>query len=633
MERQAVELAGNTGTTPRVLRLALAQINSTVGDLAGNVRRMQRDMERAAAAGADIVAFPELALTGYPPEDLLLKPGFVNDNLRALDDLTQSTTEFQQLAVVTGFVDRETDLYNAAAVLYEGKRAGVYHKHYLPTYSVFDEDRYFRPGERADNFVVAGVNVGINICEDIWYSGGPPAYQAYAGAELLLNISASPYYRGKQIGRERMLATRAADTASIVAYVNMVGAQDELVFDGMSVIFDASGELVARAAPFDEDLLIVDLDVDAVFRTRLHDPRRRKERLAVAPAPEEPIVVSGTPRTRPAQELLAPRVEALLDPVPEVYRALTLGTRDYMRKNGFRGAVVGLSGGIDSALTAAIAVDAVGAQHVWGVAMPSRYSTEHSRDDARELATNLGIEYLTLPIEDAFAAIMGTLADSIADAPSAGASLASENVQARIRGILLMALSNSYGSIVLATGNKSEMAVGYATLYGDMAGGFAVLKDVYKTLVYQLARWKNESDGREVIPQHTITKAPSAELRPGQLDTDSLPPYDILDGILAAYVEQDRDVTGIVQLGYDPATVRTVLKMVDRSEYKRRQAAPGVKITQRAFGRDRRLPITNTYREPAERTPVNDPARTEEAQQRPERPEPERQQPRGTHGK
>jgi NAD+ synthase (glutamine-hydrolysing) len=579
----------------RSIRLALAQINVTVGDLPGNVERILRGMRAAADAGANLVAFPELALTGYPPEDLLLKPGFVADNLRALASLTSASREFPGLTVVVGFADRAGDLYNAAAIFREGERLDVYHKHYLPNYSVFDEDRYFSAGTQAPNYLVNGAIVGVNICEDIWYPGGPPTAQAYAGAEVLLNISASPYFMGKQQGRERMLATRAADTGSIVAYLNLVGGQDELVFDGSSVVFDEQGELIARAKTFEEDLLVVDLDVEGVFRTRLHDPRRRKERQAVAENAAAPIVVSTTPAPLPAHRLI-PRVEPLLPSLEEAYRALVLGTRDYVRKNGFRNAVIALSGGIDSALTATIAVDALGAEHVWGVSMPSRYSSSHSRDDARELAEHLGIRYLTLPIEDIFAATLATLKDTFESGPPTQSTLAEENIQARARGIMLMALSNRFGSLVLTTGNKSEMAVGYATLYGDMAGGYAVLKDVYKTLVYDLARWRNAQAGQDIIPASTIEKPPSAELRPDQRDTDSLPPYSILDPILRAYVEQDRGFDAIVAQGFEPETVLRVLDLVDKSEYKRRQAPPGIKITARAFGRDRRLPLTNAYR-------------------------------------
>ena len=592
----------------RPLRVALAQVNVTVGDLAGNVECILCDVRRAAEAGADLVAFPELALTGYPPEDLLLKPSFVNDNLQALEHLTAATHDFPGLAVVVGFVDRDEDLYNAAAVLYEGRRAGVYHKRYLPNYSVFDEDRYFAAGTRAPNFVIGGAATGVNICEDIWYPTGPATEQAYEGAELLVNISASPYFLGKQEARERMLATRASDTAAFVVYVNLVGGQDELVFDGYSVVFDQEGELIARAKGFTEDLLIVDLDVESVFRTRLHDPRRRKELLAQGAEPSvtnvsgQRVRAAGATAEVSTLDAMASRLgrTGRIEPLPgrteEAYAALVLGTRDYARKNGVRDVVVGLSGGIDSALTATIAADALGAEHVWGVSMPSRYSSVGSKDDARVLAERLGIRYTILPIEGEFAAYLEELEPIFQQGPPRSDTVAEENLQARIRGNLLMALTNRFGSIVLTTGNKSEMSVGYATLYGDMAGGFAVLKDVYKTFVYELARWRNAQPGGPVIPESTLTKPPSAELRPGQLDVESLPPYDVLDPILRAYVEEDRGFDEIVALGFAPDTVRRVMGMVDRSEYKRRQAPPGVKITVRAFGRDRRLPITSRYR-------------------------------------
>ncbi|MFI5273208.1 MAG: NAD+ synthase [Ktedonobacterales bacterium] len=603
-----MEISPRRPGTSRPLRVALAQINVTVGDLAGNVERILRDIRRAAEAGADLVAFPELALTGYPPEDLLLKPSFVNDNLDALEHLTQATRQFPGLAVVVGFVDRDMDLYNAAAILYEGRRAGTYHKHYLPNYSVFDEDRYFAAGTDAPNFVIGGAVTGVNICEDIWYPTGPATEQAYDGAELLVNISASPYFLGKQEARERMLSTRAADTAAFVVYVNLVGGQDELVFDGYSVVFDQQGELIARAKGFAEDLLLVDLDVASVFRTRLHDPRRRKELRVPTSRAATAAVVSGA-RARAAAGAEASRLDAMaprldhtgrIEPLPgrseEAYQALVLGTRDYIGKNGVRDVVIALSGGIDSALTAVVAVDALGAEHVWGVSMPSRYSSAGSRDDARELAANLGMRFTTLPIESEFKAYLDELEPIFNAAPATASTVAEENLQARIRGNLLMALTNRFGSIVLTTGNKSEMSVGYATLYGDMAGGFGVLKDVYKTFVYELARWRNQQSDGPVIPESTLTKPPSAELKPGQLDVDSLPPYDVLDPILRAYVEEDRSFDEIVTLGFAAETVRRVMGLVDRSEYKRRQAPPGVKITVRAFGRDRRLPMTSRYR-------------------------------------
>lgn len=593
--------------TARQLRLALAQIDVTVGDLAGNVARILDAARVAKAKGATVVCAPELAITGYPPEDLLLKPGFVSDNLRALDDLARASAELSGLTIITGFVDRAEDLYNAAAVIRDGSVVGVYHKQYLPNYGVFDEDRYFAPGRETPLFVIDGALVGVSVCEDIWYPNGSPTAQAYSGAEVLLNISASPFYAGKQAARERMLSTRASDTGCIVAYLNLVGGQDELVFDGASVVFDGRGELIARAKAFAEDLLLVDLDVEEVFRTRLHDPRRRKDRDAFAQPTATPTAVStATAPIRHAPDVsvhdaaVPPlgtpgRIEPFPDRLEEVYSALTLGVGDYVRKGGFHDALVALSGGIDSALTAAIAVDALGAEHVGGVSLPSRYSSEGSRDDARALAENLGIRFLTMPIEGMFAAALDALAEPLRTFPPTDSTVTEENMQARIRGALMMALSNRSGAILLTTGNKSEMAVGYATLYGDMAGGFSVLKDVFKTLVYDLSRWRNERAGREVIPWATIEKPPSAELRPGQQDTDSLPPYAVLDPILRAYVEEDRSFEGITQLGFDPDVVRQVMRLVDHSEYKRRQAPPGVKITRRAFGRDRRLPMTNQY--------------------------------------
>jgi NAD+ synthase (glutamine-hydrolysing) len=609
-ETQASVRAARHEPTARTLRLALAQIDAAVGDLAGNTQRITAAMDAAAAAGAQIVCFPELALTGYPPEDLLLKPRFISDNLRALELLARHTADLPGLTAIAGFVDRDVDIFNAAAVLRDGCVAGIYHKHFLPNYGVYDEDRYFAAGSSAPCFLIDGVLVGVSICEDIWYPDGPATAQASAGAELLLNLSASPFHVGKQAGRERMLATRAADSGAIVAYVNLVGGQDELIFDGCSTIFDEEGELLARARAFALDLLLADLDVESVFRTRLHDPRRRKERGAAERA-LTPIAVSAAPAHLPAeahdalpaatQPRLGPtgRIEPELPREAEAYQALVLGVRDYVGKNGFQDVVIGLSGGIDSALTATIAVDALGPEHVLGVSMPSRYSSAGSKGDAAALAANLGIHLVTLPIEEMFSAALATLAPTFAAAPGVSASAASlteENLQARLRGNLLMALSNRYGSLVLTTGNKSEMAVGYATLYGDMAGGFAVLKDVFKTLVYELARWRNTQGERPVIPASTIEKAPSAELRPDQRDEDSLPPYRLLDPILRAYVEEDRDFDQIVALGFAPEVVRRTLALVDHSEYKRRQAPPGIKITTRAFGRDRRLPLTSAYR-------------------------------------
>jgi NAD+ synthase (glutamine-hydrolysing) len=575
----------------RTFRLALAQCNATVGDFEGNVAKILEGVERAREAQADLVAFPELAIPGYPPEDLLLKPAFVLANQQALQKVA---SEVHGIVAVAGFAHLDGDLYNAAAIMSDGEVHGVYHKHHLPTYGVFDEDRYFRRGTEAPVYVIAGTRVGVCICEDIWYSSGPAEWQSYAGAEVIVNINGSPFRTGIDDVRRRMLATRAADHVVALGYVNLIGGQDELVFDGGSLAFDADGNVIASAPHFVEDMLIVDLDVDAVSRERLHDPRMRK----VAAPPREiscpEVFISDVQASN--RTPVAPRNVAELGESSEVYGALVLGTRDYVRKNGFEEVFIAISGGIDSALTATIAVDALGAESVTGVVMSSKYSSEHSRKDAFDLAANLGIKTLDIPIEGPHGAFGDALRQYIEGLP--GTDLAEQNLQSRIRGMYMMALTNARPrAIVLTTGNKSEMATGYATLYGDMAGGFAVLKDVPKTLVWRLSRWRNR-DG-EVVPWSTIEKPPSAELKPGQLDEDSLPPYEVLDPILEAYVEQDRSLYEIAALGdkggYDRDTVRRVILMVDRSEYKRRQAPPGPKVTSRAFGRDRRLPITNRF--------------------------------------
>ncbi len=584
----------------RIVRLALAQINVTVGDIDGNAANVRDWLEKARREGADLVLFPEMTLTGYPPEDLLLKPDFITAARRSLEYLLPDT---EGLMVALGLpVANHYDLFNGAALIHDGRLLDIYHKHYLPNYGVFDENRYFGTGERTPIFEFGTDRVGVSICEDIWYPGGPPQWQALLGAELLLNISASPYARGKRVARERMLATRAADNVAFVAYCNLVGGQDELVFDGHSLVFGPDGRLLARGPMFEDALIVVDIDLDEVFRRRLHDPRYRQSRETLRALEEQGetfYIIRGEQISRGLPEATLQRPEdiapVLSDP-GEVYGALVLGTRDYVSKNGFQKVVLGLSGGIDSALTAVVAVDALGAENVIGVSMPSRFSSEHSQNDARQLADNLGIRYLTIPIELSFQALLETL-NGPPDYPFRDTSfnVAEENIQARLRGVILMALSNKFGWMLLNTGNKSENAVGYATLYGDMAGGFAVIKDVPKTLVWELAQWRNEQAGRDLIPDSIITKPPSAELRPNQLDTDSLPPYAILDAILEMYIEEDRSPEEISATGYDPVLVHRVISMVDRNEYKRRQAAPGVKITVRAFGKDRRLPITNHY--------------------------------------
>jgi NAD+ synthase (glutamine-hydrolysing) len=570
------------------VRIGLAQMNATVGAVEANVERIRHQLEEARAQGVDVVGFPELAVCGYPPEDLLLKPSFIAANRAAVEELAKASTG---LTAVVGFVDRQFDLFNAAAVLHDGEWVATYHKQRLPNYGVFDELRYFKPGRGVVLVRAADAWIGVSVCEDIWVSGGPVARLARAGADVIVNINASPFHRGKWRERHRMLATRASDHAVVIAYVNMVGGQDELVFDGNSVIMGAEGELVAEAPVFEEHLLVCDIELEQVFRARLHDPRRRH---ALRGEPHLVHRVITPEMARPARPLQPPRAEVHHDDLAEVYAALVLGTRDYVHKNGFRRVLLGLSGGIDSALVCAIAVDALGADNVTGVKLPSRYSSSGSIDDADELAASLGIRTLQLDIEPLFQAALDVLAPQFGERT---ADLTEENIQSRARGLLLMALSNKFGWMVLTTGNKSELATGYATLYGDMAGGFAVIKDVPKTLVYELARWRNAQAGGVVIPQNSIDKPPSAELRPDQRDEDSLPPYDVLDAILERYVEQDWSLAEIVAEGHDETTASRVLRLVDRAEYKRRQAAPGVKITPRAFGKDRRLPITSGFRE------------------------------------
>lgn len=569
----------------QTLRIALAQVNTTVGDFEGNSARILEYAARASEAGADVVAFPELALTGYPPEDLLIRAPFIADATAALRQLAARAAGLPPLVV--GCIEFEGQLYNSAAVLHGGEVIGTYRKHFLPNYGVFDEYRYFQPGNEAPLFVIAGVEVGLTVCEDLWYPAGPMREEALAGARVVININASPFHAGKPHFRERMVATRAADNTVAIAWVNQVGGQDELVFDGNSAVFAPDGEVIARAASMDEDLVLVDIPVGQVVQRQLHDVRLRRERDESTSIRRIEVTHASTRQRSP----LPPARIARPDNTAEVYRALVLGTRDYIQKSGFSDAIVALSGGIDSALVGAVAVDALGPEHVQGVSLPSRYSSEGSIADAKQLADNLGIRLVTMPIEAMHQAALDTLDQEFRGTEP---GTAEENVQSRIRGLLMMALSNKFGSIVLTTGNKSEYACGYATLYGDMVGGFAVIKDVPKTLVYELAEYRNSIG--EVIPRSSIEKPPSAELRPGQFDSDSLPPYSILDPIVEAYVEDDMPLEDIVSLGYDEATVRRVIGLINRNEYKRRQAAPGVKITPRAFGRDRRLPLASKYR-------------------------------------
>ncbi|BCB96626.1 NAD+ synthase [Dissulfurispira thermophila] len=573
----------------KTARIALCQINSTVGDFSGNVEKIVRFINDADRYKPDIIAFPELAITGYPPEDLLLKPQFIEDNLNALRDIQHIVDDF---IVIVGFVDKRDDIYNAIAVIHKKNIVDIYHKVHLPNYGVFDEYRYFQAGTRYPVYQMGDVTFGVNICEDIWYPEGPATIQALSGAEFIININASPYHIGKTSFREKMLSTRASDSNIIMAYLNTVGGQDELVFDGRSFVVDHDGNVISVAKQFDEDMIIVDLDLDAVFMKRLHNPRRRQQIIALGKGMVEKIIIERKKRS-PTHSPIHPFTSPPLHIEEEVYNALVLGTRDYVRKNGFKKVCIGLSGGIDSSLVATIAVDAIGRDNVTGIFMPSPYTSKESREDAYELAKNLEINIIEVPINDIFETYLDTLKPQFKDMPS---NTTEENIQARIRGNILMAFSNKFGWLVLTTGNKSEMSVGYATLYGDMAGGFAVIKDVAKTLVYRICKWKNQKEGKALIPERVLLKEPSAELKSGQKDTDTLPPYEILDPILKAYVEEDKSFDEIINLGCEEECVRKVIKMVDTSEYKRRQSPPGIKITPRAFGRDRRFPITNRYR-------------------------------------
>ena len=574
------------------MKIALAQINTVVGDVWGNVEKAADALDRAVDGGAGLVAFPELTITGYPPQDLLLRPSFIRDNLNALGEFAEKVPE--GVAAAIGFADLNGDLYNACAVVLGGKILYRYYKQYLPNYSVFDENRYFHGGEGAPPILRMSHNlVGLSICEDIWYPAGPPHEQAIGGAGVLLNISASPYHRLKGDAREKMLGVRADDYGCYVVFCNLVGGQDELVFDGRSLVFDPGGRLIARAKQFEEDLLFVDVYPEESLIHHLQEPLLRKESLTrvpetveiLPPEPGTPIELADVPETRY-------RVEPPLSEEGEVLEALVLGLGDYFRKNGFSRAVIGLSGGIDSSTGAAIAARALGSENVTGVLMPSRYTSEESNTDAQAVVKNLGIDSLEIPIGPAFDAYLEMLEGVFEGLPE---DETEENIQARIRGNILMALSNKFGWVVVSTGNKSETSVGYSTLYGDTAGGFSVIQDVPKTLVYRVAEHINEIEGREIIPDSVLTKEPSAELRADQRDVDSLPPYDVLDPILEAYVEEDKGVGEIVAAGFDEEDVTDVVKRVEAAEYKRRQSPTGIKVTPRAFGRERRMPITHRY--------------------------------------
>ncbi len=553
------------------LRIAMAQINCLVGDLEGNFNKICANIKVAEKSGADIVVFPELAITGYPPEDLLLKPKFVSDNLKYLRELAKVVKD---TAVITGFVDKNgKHIYNSAAVIYRGKVSGVYHKMRLPNYGVFDEERYFEEGREPLVFKFGECLFAVSICEDLWHQDGPIKLQATLGAKLIFNINASPYHSGKIEERENVIKKQAKLNKVSIAYINLVGGQDELVFDGQSIVVSNKGKLIKRAQAFKEELLVADIDIPAAKFKSSNKIIKVTDKISEKNKPK-----------------LSKKEIKPLEPLAEIYQALVLGLKDYINKNGFKKVVIGLSGGIDSALVAVLAVDAIGKDNVAGVYMPSRYSSDASNADAKELADNLEIEFKVIPIEQMFSAYVSILQPHFA---GKGLNIAEENLQARIRGNILMALSNKFGWLVLTTGNKSEMSTGYATLYGDMAGGFAVIKDVPKTLVYKLAHYRNLKGA--VIPLRIFTKDPTAELKPNQKDSDTLLIYEKLDPILKAYIEEDRDLEKISSLGFSPKEVSRVLSMVDKSEYKRRQSPPGIKITPKAFGRDRRMPITNKY--------------------------------------
>jgi NAD+ synthase (glutamine-hydrolysing) len=586
-----------------LLRVALAQINPTVGDIRGNAVKISGYIARAQEAGASLVVFPELTLSGYPPEDLLLKTSFLAQADTALRELAAQT---HGIVAVVGFPEKAEDVYNAAAVLADGEVVAVYRKMYLPNYGVFDEQRYFQAGPEAAIVEVNGIPVGISICEDIWEPGPPAMTEALGGAQVIVNLSASPYRAGYGARRERMLIQRAVDYLAAVVFVNTVGGQDELVFDGHSLAIDQDGDVLARAPQFEESLTLCTIDPRAISAARLRDTRhrvnvrRQRRSVTVADPPVFTLASVDCPPSADA-EVVSGDIAQTLGPEAEIYAALRTGLHDYVEKNGFERVVVALSGGIDSALAALLAADALGPERVTCVSMPSPYSSEGTRADARAIAANLGVDFREIAIDEAMEAYDGLLREAF---DGREPDVTEENLQARIRGNVVMALSNKFGWLVLATGNKSEMSVGYATLYGDMAGGFAVLKDVYKGQVYRLVRWRNEEAGRELVPGSVLERPPSAELRYEQRDDQSLPPYDVLDQILEGYIEEDLDAVELVHRGLPAAEVERVIRMVDRAEYKRRQAPPGIKISTKAFGRDRRLPITNRHEsttEPAER--------------------------------
>ncbi|HEW91716.1 MAG TPA: NAD+ synthase [Thermotogaceae bacterium] len=573
------------------VRLALAQLNPVVGEVFKNAEKTFEYIEKAEKNKADLILFPELFVTGYPPEDLILKPSFLKATNEALEKIVNFTRN-KKVVVVIGFAELKDDIYNSAAIIQDGKLLGTYQKMHLPNYSVFDERRYFFPGRTSKVIKMGNVNIGLTICEDIWNPGEPISSLVFNGnSQLIVNISASPFYMGKRNLRENYLSMKAYEYHCAFAYLNMVGGQDEVVFDGSSFVVNADGKVISRLKSFEEDFEVFDIELQNNLRTNLHESRLREARLLKSENSKIEIITSQIPREK--SETVLPRVEKPIEEFEEeLFKASVLGVRDYIQKNGFEKVLIGLSGGIDSSLVACIATEALGKDNVYGVLMPSQYTSSESIEDAQQLADNLGIKTYTVPIKDIYYSYLNELKDIFKGLEP---NEAEENIQARIRGNILMALSNKFNWLVLTTGNKSEMSVGYATLYGDMAGGFAVIKDIFKTAVYKIARWYNNNKRRMVIPERVFTKPPTAELKPGQTDQDKLPPYEILDEILKLYIEEDYGLEEIIEKGYEKQLVERVIKMVNSSEYKRRQAPPGIKVSKRSLGKDWRMPITKKF--------------------------------------
>lgn len=572
------------------IRVTLGQLNSILGDFEKNVEKILKTVDLAEKNNSDFVIFPELFLTGYPPEDLVLRTSFLKKNVEYLNYIVDYS-KGKNVVILVGFIDVEDDAFNSASIIHNGKILGKYHKHLLPNYSVFDERRYFKPGKKIILINYNNIKIGINICEDIWSPLGPLHYQVTNGAQLILNLSASPYFVGKRELRKNYLSKKSYDYHCPIVYCNLVGGQDEVIFDGGSIVTNSEGKIIFEGKPFEEEISVVDIPIEENLRTNLHDPRRRYIEVIEN---QKIVEISIKSEIEKKEKIERKNQEYNLEKEEEIFKALALGLKDYTIKNNFSKVIIGLSGGMDSSLVAAIAVEALGSENVIGVLMPSMYSSKSSIEDAVKLAENLKIKYYIIPINNIFYSYQNAFSEIFKGLKE---DTTEENLQARIRGNILMALSNKFGYLVLATGNKSEVATGYATLYGDMVGGLSPIKDVYKTEVYKIARWYNKSKGKEIIPENVFVKAPSAELKPNQKDEDFLPKYEILDEILKQYIEKEKSVNEISEEGYELETVKFVARLVDKSEYKRKQGAPGIKITERSFGKDRRMPTTNKYKE------------------------------------